>query len=98
MGVALYLVLKKKIKTTEQKLAVGVFAAQLVANTAWSFLFFGMHQPLWAFFDIIVLWLLIAASIFLFYRQNKWAGILLIPYILWVSFASVLNFAIYRLN
>ncbi len=98
MGIALYLVVQKKIKTKQQKLAVTLFGLQLAVNVLWSFLFFGMHQPLWAFVDLVLLWLLIAACIVLFYRQNKWAGILLVPYIAWVSFAGILNFAIYRLN
>lgn len=80
------------------KLALGVFAAQLVLNTLWSILFFGLKNPGLAFAEIVVLWLAIAASILLFYRIRPTAAYLLVPYILWVSFAAVLNFRIMVLN
>lgn len=75
-----------------------IFFLQLAANTAWSVLFFGMHSPKWAFFDIILLWLLILIMIAVFWRFRRLAALILIPYLLWVSFASVLNFTIWRLN
>jgi len=77
---------------------LGFFVAQLACNALWSILFFGWHRPDLAFFDIIALWLAIAMTLRLFWQQDRLAGSLLIPYLLWVSFASYLNFAIWRLN
>lgn len=74
------------------------FAIQLVLNVAWSWIFFGMHQPGWAFVEIVILWLAIVATTVAFFRCSKIAGWLMVPYLAWVSFASVLNFTIWRLN
>ena len=74
------------------------FAVQLVLNLAWSFIFFGAHQTGLAFLEIILLWLAIAATIISFWSVSKTAAALLIPYLLWVSFAAILNFTIWRLN
>jgi benzodiazapine receptor len=75
-----------------------LFAAQLALNIACSWIFFGMHQPGWAFLEVVCLWLAIMATTVAFIRRSKVAGWLLVPYLAWVSFASVLNFAIWRLN
>ncbi len=80
------------------RLALGVFAAQLVLNAAWSWLFFGLHRPGLALVEIVVLWLLILASTVLFWRLRPLAGGLLVPYLAWVGFATALNAAIVRLN
>jgi benzodiazapine receptor len=93
MGVALYLVWKQR-----NRKALYIFGAQLVLNILWSVIFFGLHSPMWAFVEIVILWLMILWTILTFYKINKVAAYLLVPYILWVSFASVLNFAIWRLN
>lgn len=77
---------------------LSLFAVQLLLNVAWSWIFFGMHQPGWALFEIVILWLAIAATTVAFFRRSKLAGVLMLPYLAWVSFASVLNFAIWRLN
>jgi benzodiazapine receptor len=98
MGIALFLIWRKGLNKKDVKIAVSVFAFQLVLNSLWSFLFFGLQSPLAAFIEIIFLWAAILVSIILFFRISKIAGCLLIPYILWVSFASVLNFAIWQLN
>lgn len=74
------------------------YFVQLALNTAWSGIFFYLHQPGWAFAEIIVLWLAIAATIAGFYRRTHVAAWLLVPYLAWVSFAGVLNFSIWRLN
>lgn len=74
------------------------YGVQIVLNVLWSVLFFGMQNPGYAFIEIFVLWIAIFANIVLFYRIHKTAGLLLVPYILWVSFASILNGAIYFLN
>ena len=98
MGIALFLVWEKSKKDKCAKIAIIIFAIQLVLNTFWSILFFGMQSPAFAFGEIIILWAAIAATIFAFYRISVPAAALLIPYILWVSFAAVLNFFIWRLN
>jgi tryptophan-rich sensory protein len=98
MGISLYLVLRTGLNDKNVKMALAVFIFQLVLNSLWSFLFFGLHSPFTAFIEIIFLWIAILTSIILFFRISWVAGVLLIPYILWVSFASFLNFAIWRLN
>ena len=75
-----------------------LFGIQLVFNAAWSWLFFGLHSPGAAFIDIVLLWMAIAATTVVFWRRSTLAGILFVPYLIWVSFAAVLNFAIWRLN
>jgi benzodiazapine receptor len=78
--------------------AIGLFLMQLALNAAWSYLFFGLKQPGAALVDIGLLWLAIGATIFAFARWSKLAAALLVPYWLWVSFASYLNFEFWRLN
>lgn len=80
------------------RLALGCFAIQLLLNVLWSVIFFGMGQLGWACVEIAALWVAIAATAFLFYRHSKLAASLLAPYLLWVSFAAVLNFTIWQLN
>jgi len=98
MGIAAFLIWRKGLKKKAVKNALIIFLLQLVFNTLWSFLFFKFHSPFWALVDIGVLWSLISLSLIKFWKINKAAGILLIPYLLWVSFASFLNYTIYRLN
>ncbi len=97
MGISLYLVWKKKDKQDVTP-ALLVFFAQLVLNAIWSIIFFGLQSPFYAFIIIVFLWVLIAGSMYFFYRISKTAAYLLIPYILWVSFAAVLNYFIWMLN
>ncbi len=78
--------------------ALGLFVAQLLLNGAWSWLFFGLHRPGLALAEILVLWALIAATLVAFWAQSRAAGLLFVPYLAWVSFASVLNVALWRLN
>ena len=78
--------------------ALTLFAVQLALNAAWSPLFFGLRNPLAALVDIVALWLAIAATLLAFFRIAPLAGALLVPYWLWVSFATALNAAIWRLN
>jgi len=98
MGIALYLVWNKKGNQAVKNKAMVIFIIQLVLNTTWSFLFFFFQNPLAAFIEIFVLWLFILLSIIYFYKINKTAAYLLIPYILWVSFAAFLNYNIVILN
>jgi len=80
------------------KSALSLFLAQLALNSLWSWLFFGWHYGALAFTDIVVLWALIAATVISFWRIRPLAGALLLPYLLWVSFASALNFWVWQLN
>jgi len=98
MGIAVFLIWRKGLKKKEVKNALLIFLFQLIFNTLWSFLFFKFHSPFWALVDIAVLWVLILLSLVKFWKINKAAGMLLIPYLLWVSFASILNYFIYKLN
>lgn len=98
MGIALFLVWKKYSSSEQARESVWLFIIHLVINSLWSIVFFGWQNPENAFFVIIFLWLFIALLIWRFYQINKKAGLLLIPYFLWVSFASVLNYAIWILN
>ena len=98
MAVAAFLVWKQGFGAAGVKLALAVFLAQLVLNCLWSILFFGLRSPLAGLADIVVLWLAILATIVLFFRVSVPAGVLLLPYIAWVSFAAMLNGAILALN
>jgi len=75
-----------------------LFAVQLALNASWSWIFFGFHMPGAAFLEILALLVAIAATVVAFWLRSKPAGILMLPYLGWVAFASVLNFAIWRLN
>ncbi len=77
---------------------LGLFVVQLGLNAAWSWIFFGRHQLGLALIEILVLWGAILATIIGFWRLNPISGVLLVPYLLWVTFASVLNFTLWRLN
>jgi tryptophan-rich sensory protein len=78
--------------------AVAIFVLQLVLNILWSVIFFGLKLPGLAFFEILMLWFAILYTIINFYRISKSASFLLLPYILWVTFATILNLAVWRLN
>ena len=78
--------------------ALALFIFQLGLNAAWSWIFFGLHQIGLALFEILVLWAAISLTIIKFWQLNPLAGVLLLPYLAWVTFASVLNLAIWRLN
>ena len=96
MGISLYWIWEKGLK--KNKLAVYVFSAQLILNIIWSLLFFGLQNPYLAFIEIIILWIAILTTIILFYRISKKAGIMLIPYLVWVSIAAFLNYSVWVLN
>jgi tryptophan-rich sensory protein len=78
--------------------ALYVFAVQLILNAVWSWLFFRLHDGAAAFVDIVLLWIAIVTTIVLFWRADRIAGVLLVPYLLWVSFALCLNLSVWRLN
>jgi len=98
MGISLYLVWSRGIKTNDAKIALTLFAAQLVLNVLWSIIFFSLKSPFYAFIEIVILWTAILLTIIWFRKISKTAGYLLVPYILWVSFAAVLNLSIFLLN
>ena len=99
MGVALFIVWAGGArKPREQRQAFFVFALQLALNVLWSLLFFGLENPGAGFIIIISLWLAILATILAFHKLSRLAAYLLVPYILWVSFAIYLNYSIWALN
>ena len=98
MGISSYLVWKQRKYVTGYNWAVIIYILQLILNLMWSYLFFYQHQIGFALIEIGVLLLAIIINSFIFYRINKTAGLLFIPYILWVSFASYLTYSIYILN
>ena len=97
MGIAFFLVWKNSGKF-DIKVPAILFITQLVLNALWSIIFFGMKNPMLGFIEIIILWAFIVLCVIKFYPVSKIAAWLLIPYLLWVSFASVLNFKLWMLN
>ncbi|HCC23082.1 TPA: TspO protein [Candidatus Falkowbacteria bacterium] len=98
MGVSLFLIIQHKHDNRERQFALRLFYVHLCLNAVWSILFFGLENPLLGLIDIIILWLMIVFVMLRFYPLNQWAAYLLIPYLAWVSYAAVLNFAIFILN
>ncbi len=103
MGIAFFLVWSSyasadEAKRKKIKVAMIIFGVQLVLNTLWSIIFFGLHSPGGALVEIVFLWIAIFATIISFSKVRKAAAWLLVPYILWVSFAIFLNYSIWRLN
>lgn len=80
------------------RLPLLLFGVQLGLNVAWSWLFFGLRSPGLGFADIILLWIAIAATLVAFWRRSRIAGLLFVPYLAWVTFATALNFSIWRMN
>lgn len=97
MGLAAWMVWNHRDRA-DIRAATVLFVAQLVLNTGWSVVFFGLRRPGFAFFEIVLLGLAIVATLLTFSRISRTAAWLLVPYLGWVSFAAVLNFAIWRLN
>lgn len=97
MGVAAWLVWRKS-GFVGAKAAMWLFFLQLLCNAAWSLIFFGLRSPGLAFAEILLLWGLILATALAFWRHSPIAGALLLPYLAWVTFATALNLAIWRLN
>lgn len=98
MGVAAYLVWREGLSRPGARRALAVFLVQLALNGFWSIVFFGLRLPGLAFAEITLLWATIGLTALLFYRQSVAAGLLILPYWGWVTFAAVLNFSIWRLN
>ncbi len=97
MGVSFAIIINQKPTVARTK-AITIFIVQFVLNLCWSYIFFRTHLIGWAFIEILFIWLSILIMIISFYRIHRTAGLLQIPYFLWVSFASVLNGSIYFLN
>lgn len=97
MGIASFLVWQKR-QFPRARSALFFYLGQLLFNALWSIVFFGMQSPFLGFLVIIILWFLIVITLIKFWKTEKIAGLLFIPYILWVSFAAVLNFSIWQLN
>ncbi len=97
MGIAAWLVWREG-GFQKNKTALTLFLVQLVVNALWSWLFFAWHLGAFALIDLIVLWLLIVATLVAFWRVKALAGVLLVPYLLWVSFAGFLNYTVWQLN
>lgn len=98
MGISFYLIWKQNAKSKKVQIAKKFFLVQLFLNFIWSPIFFGLRSPLLGLVVIIILWALIITTIYKFYPLSKWAAYLLIPYLLWVTFATTLNGAILLLN
>ena len=98
MGVSLYIVWKDELKSKTRNVFFVVFAIQLILNALWSLLFFGLKSPLLGLIDILILDVMLVVTIFYAKRVSKYAAMLLIPYMVWIIIASVLNYAIMVLN
>lgn len=97
MGISCFLVWKLPV-TVQRNKALALFIIQFVLNFCWSFIFFGMHELGWALIEMGILWMAILLTIIHFSKLSKTAAWLLVPYIAWVSFAFILNAAIWKLN
>lgn len=98
MGVSSYLVASANADPMQKRVALLFYAIQLFFNFFWSIIFFNLEWYLFAFIWLVILWVLILVTAILFWRISKVAGYLLLPYLIWVTFAGYLNFAIYLLN
>ena len=98
MGVSAFLIWERGINKRQVKVALGLFVLQLVLNGIWTPIFFGLHMIALALVEIVLLWAAILLTIIAFWRISKPSTFLLFPYILWVSFAVVLNAAFWHLN
>jgi len=98
MGMSAFLIWEKGSSRADVRFALFLFLSQLLLNTLWSVIFFGSRSFGWALIELILLWLALAATIIAFARISKIAGLLLVPYLGWVTFAGILNFAIWSLN
>lgn len=98
IGVSAYRVWQRRRTIAHFPRTLSIYFIQLLLNLMWSFIFFYAKQPGLAFIEILILLAVIFINGRLFYRTDKTAGLLFIPYFLWVSFASVLTYSIYSLN
>jgi tryptophan-rich sensory protein len=97
MGISLYLVWNEKSKG-KIKIPLAMFSIQLVLNTVWSIMFFGFQLIFYGLVEIIIMWIFIALTMFSFYRVSRKASLILVPYIAWVTIATLLNYFVWVLN
>jgi translocator protein len=98
MGISAFLIWRRGLEQFHVRESLIIFIIQLVLNALWSFAFFGLKSPIAGLIVIVPLWTAILLAMINFYKVSKTASLLLIPYILWVSFATILNFSFYILN
>ena len=98
MGIALFFVWREGLHRRDVRFAILIFSVQLALSLLWSIVFFSFHALFGSFIVVMLLWLAILANIIAFLIISKWAGFLLVPYIVWVSIASYLNYSVYLLN
>lgn len=98
MGISFFMVWRKRLHVPQIKKAVSVFGIQLALNVLWSLTFFGTRSLFYGFIVIVLLLIAILVTMVMFYRISKTAGLLLLPYFLWGSFATILNLLILLLN
>ncbi|QDW25895.1 tryptophan-rich sensory protein [Pedobacter sp. KBS0701] len=98
IGIAAYLVWIKRDKIVHFPRTVAIYLIQLILNLGWSFIFFYLHEIGFALAEIILLLIIIIINAAMFYEINKWAGVIFVPYIFWVTFASFLTYNIFMLN
>ena len=98
MGISLFVIWQRRANNLQTKRGLILFFAQLILNAFWSVAFFGLKSPFSGFIIIVLLWVAIFLTIQNFLKISKIAALLLLPYILWVSFAAVLNFSLWILN
>jgi len=98
MGISLFLVWREGLGKKNVQIGVLVFAVQLAINVIWSLVFFGTHNIFGGLVLVLILWISILINIIVFYRISKPAGLILIPYLIWVSIASYLNYSVFLLN
>lgn len=97
MGIAAWRVWRK-VGFETGGMALGLYLVQLAANALWSWLFFAWHLGSLAFSEVLILWALIVATLWSFWRHDRVAAVLLVPYLLWVSFAAALTYAVWQRN
>lgn len=99
MGIAAWLIWDTRDRAREEaRTALGIFIVQLALNALWSWIFFVWHRGAWALAEIVVLWIFIALTLYFFYKLRKIAGLLLLPYLAWVSFATALTYSLWQNN
>ncbi len=98
MGISLYLIIDAGLKNPEVKVALVLFLFQLVLNVGWSFFFFGRHSTFYGFLAIILLWAILLCTIIQVFRISFPAALLLLPALVWITFAAVLNYLIMTMN
>ncbi len=98
MGISFFIVWNTGVEKSSVRKSIAIFSIQLLLNAFWSYLFFGLKSPLLGLIEITVMWFMILLTIFSFSKVSRKATLLLVPYLMWVSLASYLNYSILILN